>query len=242
MASAGVCRLCGANKTLCKSHIIPEFIYRPMYDEHHRFFSLDVDKAWGATPLQKGLTERMLCPGCEQFLSGYEKYAADVMTGKSSATLRQSHDHVWISGLDYARFKLFLLSVLWRASVADHRFFKLVALGTHEDKIKSMIIEERPGSSEEYGCIVIFSRLDGEDIADTMFNPEPFRWAGRRFHKFFFGGAGWCFYCDSQPATTHLRRLFLQEDGTLLGLKMDLRDAQHFKRAARAVAKKQGLI
>lgn len=242
MTSVGVCRLCGASKTLRKSHIIPEFIYQPMYDERHRFFVLDRDKAWRAKRLQKGLAERMLCHGCEQLLSGFERYAAEVMSGSSCAKLRQSHDHVWISGLDYCQFKLFLLSILWRASVTNHEFFKLVSLGPHEGKLKSMIIEKRPGPPEEYGCIVIFSRLKGEDITDTMFNPEPFRWAGRRFYKFFFAGAGWCFYCDSQPPTAHLRRLFLQEDGTFLGLKMDLQDAQDFSGAARAIARRRGLI
>lgn len=242
MASDGACRLCGASETLLKSHIIPEFIYRPMYDEKHRFFVLDAVKRWRAKPLQKGLMERILCHGCEQLLSEFEKYAAEVMSGNSSAKLQQYHDRVCISGLDYARFKLFLLSVLWRASVTNHEFFKLVSLGPHEDKVRSMIIERRPGRPEEYGCIVIFSALKGEDITDTMFNPEPFRWAGRRFNKFFFAGAGWCFYCDSQPPTAHLRRLFLQEDGTLHGLKMDLQDAQDFAGAAMAVAKRKGLI
>lgn len=242
MASDALCRLCGASTTLRRSHVIPEFIYQPMYDEKHRFFALDKREAWRAKPVQKGLSERMLCDRCERFFSKFEKYAAEVMSGRSSATLRQSRDRIWVSGLDYGRFKLFLLSILWRASVSNLEFFKLVSLGPHEDKIKSMLIEERPRRSEEYGCAVIFYRLRGEEMTDTMFNPEPFRWSGRRFTKFYFGGACWCFCCDNQPPTAHLRRLYLQEDGTFMGLKMDLQDAWDFADAAKAIVKRRFLV
>ena len=242
MTSVGVCRLCGVYKTLRKSHIIPEFIYQPMYDGKHRFFLMRPNDERSVKPLQKGLAERMLCHGCEQMLSRFERYASDVMTGNSYITISQTHDQVRISGLDYALFKLFLLSILWRASVSSLEFFKLVSLGPHEEKIRNMIIEERPGRPEEYGCIVTFSGLNGEDISDTMFNPEPFRWAGRRFCKFFFAGANWCFYCDSQPPTPHLRRLFLQSDGTYQGLKLDLEDAKYLASSAKAFARQHGYV
>lgn len=238
----GNCRLCGTHKPLRNSHIIPEFIYQPMYDEKHRFFELHKRRALGAKRFQKGLRERILCDDCEHLLSRWEKYAAHVMSGKSSVTLRPSHERVWISGIDYTQFKLFLLSILWRASVTSQEFFKLVSLGYHENIIKNMLLEERPGRPEEYGCILIFNRLQGEDITDTMFNPEPLRWMGRRFSKLYFAGACWCFYCDSQFPTKHLRRLFLQEDGTLMALKMDMQDAQDLAGTARAIARKRGFI
>jgi len=31
-----VCRLCQKEKPLVQSHVIPEFLYRPLYDEKHR--------------------------------------------------------------------------------------------------------------------------------------------------------------------------------------------------------------
>ena len=213
-----------------------------MYDEKHRFFELHKDRAWRDRPVQRGYTEPLLCIECEQLFAGFERYAAGVMNGRSSASFVQSPGYVRVSGLDYERFKLFLLSVLWRASVATHEFFKLVSLGPRERILKTMLLEGRPGRCEEYGCMVVFSSLEGEDISDTMFNPEPYRWAGRRMIKFFFAGASWCFYCDSQSPPRHLRRLFLQEDGTLRGLSMDLQDARDVSGAARAFAKELGLV
>lgn len=232
------CRLCGEVRPLRKSHVLPEFVYRPLYDDHHRFYVMDARTGWSSRRAQKGLTDRLLCDACEQFLSPYEKYAAEVMTGRSSAKVRQFGTRVHVSGLDYPRFKLFLLSVLWRSSATQQEFFKFVSLGPHEERIRQMILERRPGRSEEYGCAVVFASLSQESLADTIFNPEAFRWAGRRFYKLFFAGAAWCFYCDSRRPPDHCRRLFLREDGTLLGARMDIEQAKAAEHTAKRLAKR----
>jgi len=193
--------------------------------------------------MKSGIKEKMLCEPCEQHLSKFEHYAAAVLNGNLPIRAASSNGRdILISGIDYRLFKLFLLSILWRASVSKQEFFKLVRLGPHEETIRRMIIEERPGAASDYGCSVVFSSLDGEDLADTMFNPEPMRWEGRRFFKFFFASAMWIFYCDRRPAPLYLRRKFLQEDGTLRGPKLDLREARDNLKSARGFAKRMGYI
>lgn len=236
------CKLCGEPSRLQTSHIVPEFLFRPLYDERHRFHVIDKQVGLRMWRMQQGIKERMLCKGCEERLSKYEHYTAVLLTGNSPIRAQSSNTHVLISGIDYRLFKLCLLSILWRASVTKQEFFKLVSLGRHEEKVRSMIIEERPGAAAEYGCIVVFSSLDGESLSDTMFNPEPMRWAGRRLYKFFFASAVWIFYCDSRPAPAHLSRLFLQENGTLRGPILDLRDARSSLKFARTFAKRSGFI
>ncbi len=61
------CRLCGKTRKLRRSHILPEFLYRPLYDGKHRYFvvSAATDSNFS---LQSGLTERLLCGDCEQQL------------------------------------------------------------------------------------------------------------------------------------------------------------------------------
>ena len=238
----GNCKLCGEPSRLQISHIVPEFLFRPMYDEQHRFHVLDTQTDLRTWRMQKGIKERMLCAECEQRLSKYEHYTAAMLRGNTTIRAQSSNTHVFISGIDYRLLKLCLLSILWRASVTKQEFFKLVKLGPHEEKVRKMIVEERPGTAAEYGCIVAFTTLDGESLADTMFNPEPMRWAGRRFYKFYFASAVWTFYCDSRPAPEHLRRRFLQENGTLRGSRGDLREAKSDLKLAQAFAKRMGYL
>jgi len=51
------------------------------------------------------------------------------MSGRRGHCFRQQDNKIIIEGIDYAPFKLFLMSVLWRASVSTLEFFKLVSLG-----------------------------------------------------------------------------------------------------------------
>jgi hypothetical protein len=67
-----ICRLCGKPSPLQRSHIIPEFLYRPLYDEKHRISVVKVGSD-RIGYLQKGFTEALLCFGCEQKLALYEK-------------------------------------------------------------------------------------------------------------------------------------------------------------------------
>lgn len=236
-SSAQRCRLCGSALPLCLSHIVPEFLYQPLYDGRHRFHVVERDRQ-GSAFKQKGLRERLLCQQCEQRFSVYEKYAAEAMTGRLGHRYRLSNGRIVIGNIEYARFKLFQLSVLWRGSVSSLEFFKLVHLGPLETRLRAMLLEENPGEPHEFGCAVVFARDGGEDVSDTMFNPEPLRWCGRRMVKFFFAGSAWLFHCDRRIAPDYLQRLFLQTDGTLCGLAADLTDAAPYGPSIRRIARR----
>jgi hypothetical protein len=232
-----VCRLCGVSAGLRSSHILPEFLYRPLYDEKHRFFVLTAGDD-GQRYMQRGLTEKLLCDRREQQLGRYEKYAAAVMSGRLQHRYRRVGSRITISNIDYARFKLFQLSILWRASISSLEFFRLVALGPHEDRLRNMLLLEEPGLPHTFGCVVVFASERGEDISDTFFNPEPLRWCGRRMVKFFFAGSAWLFHCDPRPAPAYLQQLFLQQDGSLTGLTGDLAEASAYGAEVRRLARR----
>jgi len=60
----------------------------------------------------------------------------------------------WVSGIDYAPFKLFQLSTLWCAAVAKGEFFSRVALGPHGETVRQMLLGGDPGEPWQYGCLV----------------------------------------------------------------------------------------
>ena len=139
---SSVCALCQREKPLVRSHVIPEFLYREMYDDKHRFHVISTNAPGKHKLLQKGVRERLLCRDCENVLSISERYVNLVFTGKLPVKTHRSGQLYEIQGLDYRKFRLFGLSVLWRASVASHRFFRAVNLGPHESAIRQMILAQ----------------------------------------------------------------------------------------------------
>lgn len=236
-----VCRLCGTSEELCRSHILPEFLYRPLYDEKHRFSILTAGVE-GKRYRQRGLTEPLLCHACERHLCQYEKYAAEVMSGRLGHRFQQRGSRITINGIDYARFKLFQLSILWRASASTLEFFRLVSLGPHETPLRQMLLTGDPGIPDKFGCVVIFTHDLGHDMSDTIFNPEPMRWAGRRMHKFFFAGAVWLYHCDQRPPMHHLQKFFLRPEGTLTALFGDFADGRVYGPLAKRLARRAGYV
>jgi hypothetical protein len=236
-----LCALCRMPAKLRRSHILPEFLYRALYDDKHRYSMVRA----GTEPAryaQRGLTEPLLCATCEQRFGRYEKYADGVMTGQLGHRFRLVGSRITISEIDYTTFKLFQLSILWRASVSSLEFFKLVSLGPHEERIRCMLLGDEPGEPNSYGCLVVFASERGEDISDTFFNPEPLRWSGQRMVKFFFAGSAWLFHCDSRVPPAHLCGLFLQRDGTLTGLTADIAEARRYGADFKRILQRANLL
>ena len=127
-----VCALCREHRRLCKSHIIPEFLYSTIYDETRRIHVRSGDVATPNTVRQKGIWQHLLCQSCENKISRWERYADHVFRGGwPEVTASRSGQVIWLTGLEYASMKLFLLSILWRSGVSTNRFFANIRLGPH---------------------------------------------------------------------------------------------------------------
>ena len=75
------CALCQKESELKRSHIIPEFLYKAMYDDKHSFHVLSSVPELPDSMVQKGLRELLLCGDCETHISCFERYARGVLSG-----------------------------------------------------------------------------------------------------------------------------------------------------------------
>lgn len=215
------CKLCQNLSPLRNSHVVPEFIFSPLYDEKHRMHVLSLQEQKPRPFEQKGLREKLLCGVCETKLSKYERYASTAFDGKETETPLDSV--IIIKGVDYKQFKLFLLSILWRSSVSSLEFFSEVNLGIHEEKIRKMILSDDPGPSEKYG-IVLFALLDDHKIqADLIGQPSRTKMYGHVGYRFIFGGFMWAFFVSNHSAPSEVKPLLFREDNSLCIIKGDYR-------------------
>ena len=240
MRPTGPCALCNNVAPLCESHIIPEFLFKTLYDDKHRFHQLSISD-YRSRLLQKGMREYLLCEGCEGKFSRWETYARSVIVRGAELRYTREGKITWVSGIEYEPFKLFEMSILWRAGVATVDFFRNVRLGPHEERLRKMLLAGEPGPPWRYGCMIAGTRIDGRPSTGMMIEPTPIRLDGLAGVRFIFGGFTWGFLVSShRPVFPSAGVIFLQRDGRLPIIVGDLEDAPFFQemmaRGARARA------
>jgi hypothetical protein len=206
----GVCRLCLKQTALRNSHILPEFFYLGLYDELHR--AVNVSSSTNEKFIQKGLREYLLCQKCETKFSKYEGYASKLLQRIPKFYKDPSGNFIYSDQVDYKKFKLFQLSLLWRAGVSEN--FVQVNLGKHEEKIRYMLDEEIPGRFFDYGCWLVMYP-NPKKINRIIWSPATVKLDGHNGYKFMTGNLLWYFFVTSHSPKVEFQSLFLQESGLL---------------------------
>ncbi|WP_414665133.1 hypothetical protein [Horticoccus sp. 23ND18S-11] len=188
------CRLCQRDGTIRNSHIIPEFFYGPMYDEKHRFFTVSSNPVKKDLTFQKGMREYLLCDVCEGSFGKNEKYFSELFFGGVSAEYADDGRHIHIKGIDYPKTKLMFMSILWRMSVSSLPFFDSVDLGPHEEKFRTMLLAENPGSAESYGVMAVAPYFEGKHLGHFITKPDIARITANRVYRCVMGGVLFLFY------------------------------------------------
>ena len=210
------CALCQRDLPLCRSHVIPEFFYKPLYDPSpKRFYAVSSDSEVSTLRRQSGEWERLLCTDCEGKFSRWERYVA-LLFGQAAPMLEPGEGRQVMRGIDYTQFRLFQLSVLWRASISTRPFFADVDLSPeHNEKLREMLLSENPGAPQEYGCWLLLCVPLREVLPEMMFSPDVFDRGGHTIGRFLFGGLMWNYHVTPPPAVLSKESVFITPSGAL---------------------------
>jgi len=117
---------------------------------------------------------------------------------------------------NYANFKLFLLSILWRAGVCREGEFSKVDLGEHESTLRNMLKNRQALSMHDFP---IFAALllvpDSLQVAHTLVSPFATEFDGSRGYMIGFGGCLWHFMLRREPLPSWTHDVILAEDGRI---------------------------
>lgn len=188
-----------------------------MYDEKHRYNVLSLAPESRDRFEQKGARERLLCRTCEQTFGKLERYASLVINGGAPEV--QGHRDgsiVHIRGIDYTQFKLFQLSLLWRAGVAKEQYFERVKLGPHEERLRAMLFAGDPGPFDLYPCIFWGVTLEPDKIAELMVQPCKDKVWGHTTYHFVLPGLKLVYFVSQQRLPRKQSQFVLQHDGSLV--------------------------
>ncbi len=219
------CRLCRAETKLCKSHIIPEFCFKGLYDENHRFIDMYDVKNEKHCLGQKGHSEPLLCNDCEERLARYERHCRRLFTDPLPAPRVGTKRFFDLPNVDGFKFRYFLLSILWRASAAKGKVFTHVNLGPkHGDILRSHLLAETVPPFDQYGCLVLALHYEDEPMKGIIVEPTYCRIEGHLVYRFVFTGIVFCCFVSSHPVAEHWHKLLLGYSDQVTVYRTDLPD------------------
>jgi hypothetical protein len=175
--------------------------------------------------LPKGQYEYLLCANCDAFLNiEYETYFSNLWYEKGVLPTNFEGEIFAVSGIDYSKFKLCLLSILWRSSISSREVFSLVSLPQkHEERIRQMLLEKDPGNDYLYQIFATLILSPGTDkVFDSLIaSPMMDEFDKKLVCTFVFGGCYWLFVIDENPL---INSLAISSDGHIQFPVHDLRN------------------
>lgn len=181
-----ICKLCLQDKKLLtKSHIIPNFMYKGITDEKGRLFVLDTTRPEKKQVIQSGAYEaNILCHECDnEILSGFETYANNHFYSKDYNAHNDKFQQIRnpdgacftrCADIDYTKFKLFLMSILWRISISTYKQFTNFKLESEpEENLRKALLEGNPLATDDFACFVSTHALD-EDVPTDLVIVKPY--------------------------------------------------------------------
>jgi hypothetical protein len=134
-----ICKLCGKDEKLIKSHIIPESLWPHRKHGGKQKVYSSLSKHYPKRS-QKGIYDTaILCENCEKLFSPWDDYAQTLLLSDIEKNYIIENGKIVcfeIKDYDYHKLKLFFISLLWRASVSTHEFFQGVKANKFENQLK----------------------------------------------------------------------------------------------------------
>ncbi|MDC5151092.1 hypothetical protein NRA15_11270 [Acinetobacter baumannii] len=126
-----ICKLCGEEKELQRSHVIGKAVFRKILKESVGNYLIDISvNNQKITKSNDTWESKLLCTDCETFFnSQYEKYSVNVLRKKEKGVRAIEGNHgIYFRDVDQSRIILYLCSIYWRAAHSTHKAYEGVRI------------------------------------------------------------------------------------------------------------------
>lgn len=219
------CRFCNKEKPLGDSHIIPRSFFSQKPDGDPRPNQLLSNKV-GTFPKKIPIgvyDQTILCHECERFFNPFDDYAQKLLLGNESTQqqiiFQGETIGFYLTNYDYGKLKKFFVSLIWRASVSTHEFYRRIKLGPHESIALDLITSSREIPPEAFS--VILAKFD-HPLGKVMMDPYPKRLDGINYNVFYLGGYNVWIKTDKQKTATPFLELMLSPGRPLQVIARDI--------------------
>jgi len=222
-----LCRLCQHDRKLVDAHIIPKPFFTAYLDGNKGKL---LSNSLGMRPKRSrtGVYDSgILCGTCDKVIGVWDEYGVRVLLQELRALSADSPTGVQTAfqrpNYDYNRLKLFILSVLWRASESSRDFSKKVKLGPCQERLFRMLRAEDPGAPEDFPIFLSAFTVNGRIPASGIPILDPYRekWDGVDAYRLYLGVIAAYVKMDHRPFSYPFAELMLRPERPLMILDRD---------------------
>lgn len=205
-----ICHLCRRQRQLKDSHVIPDAWFRRLL-RNSGGQAVRIDTLHGSPIIrtQNSLKAPLLCQECEQKIGKLEKYGIETLRGEKLRKARFHDSGLTIQNFDYALFKLFCLSMLWRMTISSLPVFKAVSISPRSMELLRGYIQSGtvPGRAF-FACSIALlfdptSALKKGAIDDLIVSPSRQNFSESAIFSFVAGGYIFEFFVPQAPRKCH---------------------------------------
>ncbi|MCH8883903.1 MAG: hypothetical protein IIA41_10450, partial [SAR324 cluster bacterium] len=176
------CQLCGSDRPqLASAQIVPDFMLKYIQDEESGRAVMRVydDASDQLLQVEEGGIEpdgELVCEACLATIGEWDRYADRLMYQDSGLVIENmsvgdeesgtAEEAKVIRNVDYGRFKLFQLSLLWRMGASDVIPFEPIDIGIHRQRLAEMLRSREPGAPEDFPCVMATIAPGGVHFVD----------------------------------------------------------------------------
>lgn len=221
------CKFCEHDKKLIKAHIIPESIL--LYssgNEPAQILSSSDEVFPKRSPI--GIYDTsILCKECDSAMGVWDDYGKQFLTSVDMGNAVCSEGKrvaLKIPNPDCRQLKLFLLSVLWRASVSNEDFFKGVDLGHYEPVLKDVL---RNANQTDFGIFKIaVTMFDYDSKLVATLHPHRVKLDGVNYFRLYMLNYVFLIKVDKQKSVAPFDKWELEDNEEIIALLLDYQGSQ----------------
>ena len=215
------CPLCLENKPLQVSHVIPNTFFKRLKKKDGRAIQSDMRHSTNIHKTQESWSEKILCRSCEELTNEFDSYVAaftynpkrvKVKVDKSGTKYRT------YSNVNYKKFRLFQLSLLYRAALSNNLAYQHIKLAPeHMESIRTSLLNREPFSDHILGCQMklIWNSIRREPFQNYLSVPRKDVLKLKEIVYFIFGGFAWEFYLPKFNFKQSQNNYFIKNTGFL---------------------------
>ncbi len=222
------CKGCGENKKLIRAHIIPEAFFVGLRSEGKSPLMV-ADELHYPKRSPIGVYDRsILCHDCEQKFQDLDHYGQEILlkTELESCVVKETV-YYKIPNVNYELFKLFFISILWRAAISIQPYYSKVKLGKFEEIAKNNVWNRVFENPEEFSFVL--AKFTDDKFGTAMLNPRRLRFSGVNYYIFYLFGFILYIKVDQRQTPSIFRPFMMKENQELLVVGRDILKSKEFK-------------
>jgi len=170
---------------------------------------------------QESWSEKILCRSCEELTNEFDSYVAAFTYNPKRVKIKVEKSGTKFrtySNVNYKKFRLFQLSLLYRAALSNNLAYQHIKLSPdHMESIRISLLSRKPFSDNILGCQMklIWNFKRNEPFQNYLSVPRKDVLNLKEVVYFIFGGFAWEFYLPKFSFKQSRNNNFIKNNGFL---------------------------